>query len=207
MDPPALPALRLVDDSSPHRAAATPPSGTGEAQSSRQIELPALPVLGVTPAPVKARGLWPLWAGGAALVLVAALGAGWWWRTPLGTREIVERNEASVALIQGQAESGTGFLVRKNLLASKRPRPEAEALGWPPRGGRPRVVAPVGGMASKQSKRSQSQRHGPIPRPHNCGSSVSNRKSSKAVATMGKARRIAGSSSGHTARGRGFSTY
>jgi DNA-directed RNA polymerase subunit RPC12/RpoP len=117
--PQAQPALPLVDDPLPQRAAAAPPSGTGEPQSSTQIALPELPVLGVTSAPVKARSLRPLWVGGAALVLFAAGGAGWWWwRTPFGTREIVERNEASVALIQGQAESRTGFLVRNNLLAT-----------------------------------------------------------------------------------------
>jgi hypothetical protein len=34
--------------------------------------------------------------------------------------------------------------------SSKRPRPEAEALGWPPRGGRLREVAPVGGFGFVQ---------------------------------------------------------
>jgi hypothetical protein len=34
---------------------------------------------------------------------------------------------------------------------SNQPRPEAEALGWPPRGGRSRQIAPVGGVDVKRS--------------------------------------------------------
>jgi hypothetical protein len=37
--------------------------------------------------------------------------------------------------------------------ASNQPRPEAEALGWPPRGGRSREVAPVGGVDVRKARR------------------------------------------------------
>jgi hypothetical protein len=76
------------------------------------------------------------------------------------------------------------------------PRPEAEVSGRPPRGGHCRMVAPVGGVGVN-----------PTGTPPNRSAEATANSPSEDRSPQGHpedARRIARSSSGHTARGRGF---
>jgi len=69
--------------------------------------------------PKPRRNFLPVWiAWGVLAVFLAVCWGIWLARPPLGTREIVERAESSVAQIKGSIGSGTGFLVGKNLLAT-----------------------------------------------------------------------------------------
>jgi hypothetical protein len=76
------------------------------------------------------------------------------------------------------------------------PRPEAEVSGRPPRGGRFRAVAPVGGVDINRTEASPDRSAGATP--------TSLSQGRRQEEHPEKARRIARSSSGHTARGRGF---
>src|SRR5262249_32363088 len=76
------------------------------------------------------------------------------------------------------------------------PRPEAEASGRPPRGGRLRGGASVGGVGVKRTEASPDRSAEATPASLSEGGGQDERPE--------KARRIARSSSGHTAGGRGF---
>jgi hypothetical protein len=93
---------------------------------------------------------------------------------------------------------------RFSVTGNKQPRPEAGVLGRPPRGGRSHGVAPVGGGEARRSLR---RHQAPVPHGHrdrrHDPSTLSHQERGR---PRKKARRIAGSSSGHTARGRGFRT-
>ena len=79
---------------------------------------------------------------------------------------------------------------------NNQPRPEAVVLGRPPRGGRLREVAPVGGVEVNGIQA--------IP-PCSAEASPGIPPSTPSRGSFREeARRIAGSSSGHTAKGRGF---
>jgi len=89
--------------------------------------------------------------------------------------------------------------VRADLVADLRneaPRPEAEVSGRPPRGGRLRGVASVGGVGVKRTEASPDRSAEATPTSLSEGGGQDERPE--------KARRIARSSSGHTAGGRGF---
>src|SRR5262249_57950167 len=82
------------------------------------------------------------------------------------------------------------------------PRPEAEVSGRPPRGGRLREVAPVGGEGSR---RPGSPKPLVSARPPTAPVGLSPSGGGLGPGRLGgTARRIARSSSGRTARGRGF---
>src|SRR5262245_66607594 len=76
------------------------------------------------------------------------------------------------------------------------PRPEAEVSGRPPRGGRFREVAPAGGVDLNRTEPSPDRSAEATPHSLSEGRGQAEHPE--------KARRIARSSSGHTARGRGF---
>src|SRR5690242_21649110 len=85
---------------------------------------------------------------------------------------------------------------REVLVLNEAPRPEAEVSGRPPRGGRLRPVAPVGGVDVNPTAASPDRSAEATPNSLPEGRSQEGHRE--------KARRIARSSSGHTARGRGF---
>jgi hypothetical protein len=88
------------------------------------------------------------------------------------------------------------FLHATDFVSNEAPRPEAEVSGRPPRGGRFREVAPVGGVNVKRTEASPDRSAEATPNSLSEGHGQEEHPE--------EARRIARSSSGHTARGRGF---
>ena len=94
--------------------------------------------------------------------------------------------------------SKAGATVTNSVGNNEAPRPEAEVSGRPPRGGRFRGVAPVGGVDVNLTRASPDRSAEATPNSRSEGRGQEEHPE--------KARRIARSSSGHTARGRGFIT-
>jgi hypothetical protein len=101
-------------------------------------------------------------------------------------------------VLGGRLIGGSGARIGNQAGINEAPRPEADVSGRPPRGGHRRAVAPVGGVEVNPSEAPPDRSAEATP------NSPSEDRSPQEHPE--DARRIARSSSGHTARGRGFKT-